>query len=127
MRTSLTHSDGWKWTPPPKLIQRLRAEDFLPDEFDRDQRDEADAVGPGGEVEQAMVVDERDEEHEDEADGEEADLLLVEAVELGHGGGGTDLEDADDGEQGDHAEQGPVEVAVGGEALHEAVASLLGG
>ena len=33
MRTSLTHSEGWKWTPPPRLIQRLRAEDLGADEL----------------------------------------------------------------------------------------------
>ncbi len=76
-----------------------RAEDLVPTTCDGDQRDEADAIGPVGDVEQAVVVDHRDEEHQHEADEEEDDLLGLEAVELGHGRGGADFEHADDGEQ----------------------------
>ena len=68
----------------------------------------------------AVVVDQRHEKHEHDADGKEADLLGVEAVELGVEGGGFDLKDADDGEDGDKGEQDPVEVAKGGEAGHGA-------
>ena len=67
----------------------------------------------------------RDDEHQHEADGEEADLLGVEAVEFGVEGGGLDLEDGDDGEQQHEAEEDPVEVAIGGEALHALSSSLL--
>ena len=59
-----------------------RAEDFGADERTAMQRDDADAVGPVDDVDEAVVVDQRDEEHEDDADGEEADLLLVEAWNL---------------------------------------------
>ena len=72
----------------------------------------------GGDVDQAVIVDQRDEEHEDETDEEEADLLVVEAVKLGHRGGGPDLQHADEREDAEEGEEGPVEVAVGGEALH---------
>ena len=96
----------------------LAAEDLGAEERDGDEREDADAVGPVDDVDEAVVVDQRDEEHQDDADGEEADLLVVEAVELGVEGGGLDLEDGDEREQKDEAEKDPVEVAVGGEAGH---------
>src|SRR4029077_8143428 len=86
---------------------------------DGDEREDADAVGPVDGVDEAVVVDQRDEEHQDDADGEEADLLVVEAVELGVEGGGLDLEDGDERKQEDEAEKDPVEVAIGGEAGHD--------
>ena len=69
-------------------------------------------------VDEAVVVDQGDEEHQDDADGEEADLLVIEAVKLGVERGGLDLKDRDEREQEDEAEKNPVEVAVGGEAGH---------
>jgi hypothetical protein len=98
MRISLIHSEGWKWAPW-KLIQRLPPRTLVPK-----RATDADAVGPVDGVDETVVVDQRDEEHQDEADGEEADLLVVEAVELGVEGGGLDLEDGDEGEQEDEAE-----------------------
>ncbi len=71
-----------------------------------------------GGVEKPVVVDKRDQKHQDEADDEEADLLLLEAVKLGVERSRFDLEDADQREQQDEAEENPVEVAIGGEAGH---------
>ena len=88
------------------------------EEGDGDEREDADAVGPVDGVDEAVVVDQRDEEHQDDADREEADLLVVEAVELGVERGGLDLEDRDEREQKDEAEKNPVEVAIRGEAGH---------
>jgi hypothetical protein len=69
-------------------------------------------------IDEAVVVNQRDEEHQDDADGEEADLLVIEAVELGVEGGGLDLKNRDEREQEDKTEKNPVEVAVRGEAGH---------
>ena len=102
--------------PPRKLDPAAAAEDLGADGEDGDERENADAVGPVGDVDEAMVVDQRDEKHQDDADGEEVDLLVVEAVEFGMEGGGLDLEDGDEREQEDEAEEHPVEVAKGGEA-----------
>ncbi len=117
---------GLEVMPPSKLDPAPAAEDFGAEERDGDERENADAVGPVNDVDEAVVVDQRDEEHQDDADGEEADLLVIEAVELGVEGGGLDLEDRDEREQEDEAEKNPVEVAIGGEALHGFVALLFG-
>ena len=89
------------------------AEHLLADvrDEDRNQRDDADAIGPGRDVEQAVVVDGRDDEHQHQADGDELDLLYLEAVKLGCGGRGADFDDADHGHNQYEAEQGPIEVA----------------
>ncbi len=92
--------------------------DLGAEECDGDEREDADAVGPMDGVDETVIVDQRDEEHQDDADREEADLLVVKAVELGVEGGGLDFEDRDERKQKDEAEKGPVEVAVGGEASH---------
>ena len=72
----------------------------------------ADAVGPGGDVDQAVVVDQRDEEHQHDADGEEADLLVVEAVELGRAAVADLISSTLMSEsRSDEAEEDPVEIA----------------
>ena len=76
-------------------------------------------IGPVRDVDQPVVVDQRDQEHQHQADREEADLLLVEAVKFGVQRRRLDLEDADQREQHDEAEENPVEVAVGREAGHD--------
>ena len=83
-----------------------------------DQRQQADAVGPGRDVDQAVVVDDGDEKHQHDADEQKLDLLLAEAVELGVQRRGLDLEHADDGDQQHQGEEHPVEVAERGEAAH---------
>ena len=94
------------------------AEDLGAEESDGDERKDTDAVGPVDGVDKAVIVNQRDEEHQNDADCQEADLLLVEAVELGVEGRGLDLEDRDQREQKDEAEKNPVKVAIGGEAGH---------
>jgi hypothetical protein len=96
----------------------LSAEDLGAEERDSDEREDTDAIGPVDGVDEAVIVDQRDEKHQDDADREELDLLVVEAVELGMEGGGLDLEDGDEREQEDEAEKHPVEVAIGREAGH---------
>jgi hypothetical protein len=102
-----------------KANPALAAEDLGAEESNGNEREDADSVGPVDSVDETVVVDQGDEEHQDDADGEEADLLVVEAVELGVEGGGLDLEDRDEREQEDEAEKNPVEVTVGGEAGHD--------
>jgi len=70
----------------------------------RSEGDDTDAVGPVGDFEQAMVVDHGDGEHERHANKDEEDLLLLKAVELGHGRGGADFEHADDAQHEHKAE-----------------------
>ena len=120
MRTSFIHSDGWKWMPPGNLIQRRAPRTVVPTNRDRDQQKQEDGIEPAAELDHAVIVDERDEEHENETDEQELDLLVVEAMELGHGGGGADFEDAEDGEESEQAEESPVELAEEvGDALHD--------
>jgi hypothetical protein len=69
-------------------------------------------------VNETVVVDQRNEKHEDDADREKADLLVVESVELGVERGGLDLKHRDERQQKDEAEKNPIEVAVRGEAGH---------
>jgi hypothetical protein len=109
---------GWLEMHAMKADPALAAEDLGAEERDGDERENADAVGPVNDVDEAVVVDERDEEHQDKADCEEANLLVIKAVELGVQRSGLDLEDRDEGEQEDKAEEDPVEVAIGGEAGH---------
>jgi hypothetical protein len=65
-------------------------------------------------VEQAMVVNDRDDEHQHQADGDELDLLHLEAVELGGGGRGADFDDTNHRHDQHKDQQGPVEVAESG-------------
>jgi hypothetical protein len=83
-----------------------------------DQRSDTDANGPRNDVDQDVVVNQRDEEHQHQAECEELDLLMVEAVEFGVQRRGLDLENRDDRKQKDEAQKDPIEVAVGGEAGH---------
>ncbi len=109
---------GWLEVRAVEADPAFAAENFCAEERDGYQGQDAYAVGPVGDVEQAVVVDEGDDEHQHDADGEEADLFGVEAVEFCVEGGGLDLEDGDEGQEQHEAEEDPVEVAVGGEALH---------
>jgi len=81
-----------------KTDPALAAKDLRTKRGNGDQRQDADAVGPVNGVDEAVLVDQRDEEHQDDADGEEADLLVIEAVKLGVEGGRFDLEDRDERE-----------------------------
>src|SRR6266851_2757693 len=101
------------------LDPAARPQDLRSDGQHGYQREDADAISVVNDVEEPVVVDQRNEEHQDDADDEEADLFLVEAVELGVERRRFDLEDADQREQQDEAEEDPVEVAVGGEAGHD--------
>ena len=89
------------------------AEHLLADvrDEDRNQRDDADAIGPGRDVEQAVVVDGRDDEHQHEADGDELDLLLPGSRETWSWRSRSGFRHADHGHNQYEAEQGPVEVA----------------
>ena len=69
--------------PPARLIQRRAPSTFCPTSFTATSRQKTDAVGPGRDIDQAVVVDERDQKHQHDADRQEADLLVVEAMELG--------------------------------------------
>ena len=61
-----------------------------------------------------MVVDRGGGEHEGEAADEKADLLVLKAVELGHRGGGANLDDGKHAQDEDQAEERPVEVTEAG-------------
>ncbi len=116
IRMSLIHSDGC--ASAVEADPALSAEDLGAEESDGDERKDTDAVGPVDGVDKAVIVNQRDEKHQNDADCQEADLFLIEAVELGVEGRGLDLEDRDQREQKDEAEKNPVEVAIGGEAGH---------
>ena len=87
-------------------------EDLLADQLDCDQAAQADSVGPvcrfrGG----GGSRPERRRTWQTRANGDEEHLLLLEAVELGHLRGRTDLQNADHGEQQNEAKKNPIEVA----------------
>jgi hypothetical protein len=73
-----------------------------------------------------VVIDHRDQKHQPNADQQEADLLMVEAVELGMQRRRFDLDHADQRQQKHQRKQGPVEVAEGRETAHggSAIAGL---
>src|SRR5262249_24477395 len=105
---------GLEVYPSAEVNPATSAEDLLADKFYGDEREDAYPIGPGDDVDEPVVVDHRDQEHQQKADGEEAELLVIEAVKFGVQGRGLDLKHADDGEDTDEAQQDPVEVAIGG-------------
>ena len=107
---------GLEMHPAGKPDPAPGAEVLGADEEDGQQGGDADEVGGAGDVDEAVVIDERDEEHEGHAEMQKADLLMVKAVKLGHRGGRANFENADQRKQGDEAEKDPVEVAESGEA-----------
>ncbi len=87
------------------------AHHFRSDRQHRDQRHDADAVGPDGDVEQNVVVDQRQHEHADDAGSQPQKLLLIKMRELRVQRGAVDFQHADDGKREDKGQQRPVEVA----------------
>src|ERR1700722_5508360 len=92
---------------PPPRPQNLR-----PDQPDGNQRDDADPVSPGHDIDQPVVVDQRDYKHQQQPNRQEADLFRFETMELGVQRGRLDLEDADQREQQDEAQENPVKVTI---------------
>jgi hypothetical protein len=69
-------------------------------------------------IDEPVIVDHRDQKHEDEADRKKSELLLIEAMKLGVNGSGLDLKDGDDRKHKDKAEENPVEIAKRKETAH---------
>jgi len=75
------------------------------------QRQKSEAIRPGCEIHQPVVVDPRDEKHQSDADQQKGNLLVVEVVEPGGQRRRSDLQHAERGDQQHQAEEHPVEVA----------------
>ncbi len=118
MRTSLTHSEGWKWAPPGRLNPALAAVDAGANSEHGDEREQAETVEPVNDAEKFVIIDHRHDEHGREATHDPENLHALEAVELGVESGGVDFEDADDGKHQHKGKESPVEVAEGEKAAH---------
>src|ERR1700733_1575720 len=97
--------DGTNLNPPPC------SKCLVSHELHGDQSYQASSVGPGSPIDQAMVVDVGEDEHNDQAGNDEEDLLRMESGESSVQGRRIDLEHGDCAERQHHAEQAPIEVA----------------
>jgi hypothetical protein len=115
--TSLTHSEGWNcmW---PSLIQRRAPSTLTPKSLTATSETRQNAIGPGHEVDELVVVDPGEDEHGHQAARDPVDLLGVVAGVLGVQGGRVDFEHRDGAEQQHQAQQGPVKVAKAEHAAH---------
>ena len=103
--------------PPGKRIQR-RAPSTLYRRQHRDQRYQAEPVGPYRDIQQDVVIDQRQDEHADEAGREPEHLLLIEVDKFCVQRRAVNFQHADHRESEHKGQQGPVEVAIGKESAH---------
>jgi hypothetical protein len=69
-------------------------------------------------IEEPVIIDHRHQKHENEANRQKSELLVIEAVKLGVNGSGFDFKNGDDRKHKDKAEENPVEIAERRETAH---------
>ena len=102
----------------PEFDPAARAQNLLAHRQHRNQRHQADSVGPGNVIDQLVVVDLGKDEHRRQPANDPVDLLGMEAGVFGVQRGRVNLKDRNRAQHEHHGEQRPIEIAKAEEAAH---------